>query len=125
MLEIYTEAEAAKILRKDEITLRNLIRQRKISYCKGKPITFLPEHLSDYQKSIEVKRCAENHTLASTPINQETYSPLIGTSNIMTEKEANVALRAVKLARKTMKPKCSSRTSSSSANGQQQEIRMS
>jgi hypothetical protein len=102
--------EAAKILRKDVKTLCNLVRRRKIGYYKGRPITFSLEHIAAYKKSIEVKPCVESQSSSSSEGQPENSNPPAGTLPIMTESEAAAVQRAVKSARKTMKPKSSLRT---------------
>lgn len=120
MNTIYTELEAAKILRKDLVTLRNLVRRRKIGFYKGKPLTFSEDHLKDYLKSIEEKPCAENQRLSSSQTERGTSNPPTGTS-ITTKEEVSAYLRGVSLARKTMKPRSRSQHLSWNGKGQHPE----
>src|SRR5258708_2905292 len=108
MTDLLTESEAARFLRKDEETLRNLRRRHKIGYVRGRPATYTMTHLLDYIKQNEVKPCVVSQHSSNSVIKVETSNPLIGTSSITSEDAVAVALRAVKSARKTMRHSSSS-----------------
>lgn len=128
--DIYTEQEAANYLRKSTVCLRNARNRRKIGFIKGNPVTYRLQHLKDYLDLLEVKPrgkkpCAESQSSSSLQTAPEISNPLIGTSNITTEDEVSVRLRAVKSARKTMLRKSSSPPGSLNASAPPPENRIS
>lgn len=64
-LIIYTEAEAAKILRIDEKALRNLRYRHKIGHLKGG--YYRPKHLEEFLESREAK-CGDSQSSSSARI---------------------------------------------------------
>jgi hypothetical protein len=120
---IYTEAEAAGILRIEQETLRNARKRHKIKGIRQGNKWFY--HPDDIEAYIQAKRgiCAENQSLLNSKTEMGISNHLTGTSNITdpinrVETEVSASLRGIELARKTIKRNSHSLNSSLKGSGQ-------
>lgn len=120
------EIEVANFLNIPVASLINARRTHQISYLKlGKNICYLPEHIKEYLKNKEVKKCEANQRLSSSQTEKGKSNLLTGISSISTENAVNAALRGAELARKTMRLKSHSPASFSNASDRSPESQMS
>ena len=122
MIKLYTEAEVCAMLDLSPSQLKEKRDRGEIScfHVHAKVYKYSDDHVLDYLKSREkkAKRIPCEDSPSSLNIKDTGMLP------IMTESEADAAQRAIKSARKTMKPTSSLQPLRSSVRNQQPESRI-
>lgn len=124
MIELYTESKVCEMLDLTSSQLKEKRDRGEIScfHVHAKVYKYSEEHLLEYLKSREKK--AKEKPCAASQDSLKSPAQNTGMSSIMTESEADVALRAVKSARRIGKRVSSLPPSPSNARNQQQESRI-